>query len=105
MLEAFSNAALELFEVLGALALKGGFAVGVVFPADAIVSECQLIVPRWAVGSQVLVGLKRRDSFGELLLGDERGSKTQISFRKTGVDFCGTRVMPRGVGKVIFVFC
>ena len=39
MLEAFGDAAFELFEGLGGFALKGGFAIGVFFAASAVVSE------------------------------------------------------------------
>jgi hypothetical protein len=39
MLEAFGNAAFELFERLGGVALKGGFAIGVFFATCAVVGK------------------------------------------------------------------
>jgi len=39
MLEALCDAALELFERLGGVALEGGFAIGVFFASHAVVGE------------------------------------------------------------------
>jgi len=62
-LEAFGDAALELFEGFGGVALESSFAIGVVFAAGAVVGESELVVAGGAVGGHFFVGFERRDGF------------------------------------------
>jgi hypothetical protein len=87
LLESFGHFPLDLLQARSALALQGGFAVGVFLASHPCVRQSQLIVPGRTVRGEFLVGFQRRNGFFETLRRDQCRAEAEIGFREASVEF------------------